>query len=107
MAEFFLAAASALWLGVLTSISPCPLATNIAAISYIGRRVDSARQVFLAGLLYTAGRTLVYTILAALLVSVLASSKLATVAARSPVSSNGLVFPFPTRCKITPGFAAR
>ena len=32
--------AGALWLGVVTSISPCPLATNIAAISYIGRKVE-------------------------------------------------------------------
>lgn len=68
MLEFTLAAASALWLGVLTSISPCPLATNIAAISYIGRRVDSTRQVVLAGLLYTAGRTLAYVVLAFILV---------------------------------------
>jgi cytochrome c-type biogenesis protein len=68
MLEFTLAAASALWLGVLTSISPCPLATNIAAISYIGRRVDSTRQVVLAGLLYTAGRTLAYVVLAFVLV---------------------------------------
>jgi cytochrome c biogenesis protein CcdA len=68
MMEFALAAASALWLGVLTSISPCPLATNIAAISYIGRRVESTRQVLLAGLLYTAGRTLAYVVLAFVLV---------------------------------------
>ena len=69
MTEFFLAAASALWLGVLTSISPCPLATNIAAISYIGRRVDNTRHVLLAGLLYTMGRVVAYVGLAFLLVS--------------------------------------
>ncbi len=63
-----LAAASALWLGILTSISPCPLATNIAAISFIGRRVSSPRQVLLSGLLYTAGRTLAYVAIAALIV---------------------------------------
>ncbi|MBM4042165.1 MAG: sulfite exporter TauE/SafE family protein [Planctomycetes bacterium] len=63
-----LAALSALWLGILTSISPCPLATNIAAISYIGRRVGSPRQVLLSGLLYTAGRTLAYVAVAALIV---------------------------------------
>ena len=50
-------AAWALWLGVLTSISPCPLATNIAAISFLGRRVGSPRAVLLSGLLYTAGRS--------------------------------------------------
>ncbi|TWT74586.1 Cytochrome C biogenesis protein transmembrane region [Posidoniimonas polymericola] len=69
MTEQVLAAGTALWLGVLTSISPCPLATNIAAISYIGRRVDSTRHVLLAGMLYTAGRVMAYTGLAFLLVS--------------------------------------
>ena len=69
MTEFIIGAGSALWLGVLTSISPCPLATNIAAISYIGRRVGSSRQVFLTGLLYTLGRTLAYLGLAAVLVA--------------------------------------
>lgn len=63
------ALASAFWLGLLTSISPCPLATNIAAISFIGRRVERPRQVFLSGLLYTIGRTLAYLGLAALLVA--------------------------------------
>ena len=69
MTEFIIATGSALWLGILTSISPCPLATNIAAISYIGRRVGSSRQVFLTGLLYTLGRTLAYLGLAAVLVA--------------------------------------
>ena len=41
----FLGAASALWLGVLASISPCPLATNIAAVSYIGRQYRSPAKV--------------------------------------------------------------
>ena len=69
MGELALGAASALWLGILTSISPCPLATNIAAISYIGRRVSSTRQVFVTGLLYTLGRTLAYLALAMVLVA--------------------------------------
>lgn len=69
MTEFIVAAGSALWLGILTSISPCPLATNIAAISYIARRVESPRQVVLAGLLYTVGRVLAYVGLAFLLVT--------------------------------------
>ncbi len=63
-----LAATLALWLGVLTSISPCPLATNIAAVSFVARRVSRPRQVLLSGLLYTVGRTLVYAALAALIV---------------------------------------
>jgi cytochrome c-type biogenesis protein len=69
MTEFIIGVGSALWLGVLTSISPCPLATNIAAISYIGRKVGNSRQVFLTGLLYTLGRTVAYLALAFILVA--------------------------------------
>jgi cytochrome c biogenesis protein CcdA len=69
MNEFVFGIGSALWLGILTSISPCPLATNIAAISYIGRRVGSSREVFLSGLLYTLGRTAAYLALAIVLVA--------------------------------------
>jgi cytochrome c biogenesis protein CcdA len=68
------AAASALWLGILTSISPCPLAMNITAISYIGRRVGEPGKVLSAGLLYTLGRTVTYTVLGALLVASLLSA---------------------------------
>ena len=64
----------AFWLGVLTSVSPCPLATNLAAISYVGRNVGSPGKVFLAGVLYTLGRVLVYVALAALLVASVLSS---------------------------------
>ena len=74
MWEYTLGVSAALWLGVLTSISPCPLATNIAAISYIGRRVDSPRLVFLSGLLYALGRTLAYVALGALIVTSVLSS---------------------------------
>lgn len=59
------AAVSALWLGILTSISPCPLATNITAVSYVGRRVGSTRAILLSGAVYTAGRTFAYVILGA------------------------------------------
>jgi cytochrome c biogenesis protein CcdA len=58
---------AALYLGVLTSISPCPLATNIAAISYVGRKVGHPRSVLGAGLLYTLGRCALYLALALLL----------------------------------------
>lgn len=50
----------AFWLGVTTSISPCPLATNIAAISYVGRKAGSVRSILSAGLLYTLGRMITY-----------------------------------------------
>jgi cytochrome c-type biogenesis protein len=62
---------SAFWLGLLTSISPCPLATNIAAISFLGRSVGDTRRVLLSGLLYTAGRTVVYVGLGVLILMVL------------------------------------
>jgi len=68
MTEGLLAAASAFWLGLLTSVSPCPLAANIAAVSFVGRRVASPRFVLLSGALYTAGRSFAYTALAAALV---------------------------------------
>lgn len=65
MDSFLLAVGSALWLGILTSISPCPLATNIAAVSYVGRQVASARATLASGVLYTVGRTLAYVVLGA------------------------------------------
>lgn len=54
---------SALWLGVLTAISPCPLATNIAAISFISKNITCPYKTVLAGLLYTLGRVLTYVVL--------------------------------------------
>lgn len=57
------AVGSALWLGILTAISPCPLATNIAAISFVGRQVGNRRGVLFSGLLYAFGRTLTYVAL--------------------------------------------
>ena len=60
-----LAVGSALWLGILTSISPCPLAANVAAVSYVGRHVGSPRRVLVAGALYTVGRAMAYLVLGA------------------------------------------
>jgi cytochrome c biogenesis protein CcdA len=54
---------SALWLGILTSISPCPLASNIAAVSFIIKKVDRTAYVFTSGMFYTLGRVLGYTLL--------------------------------------------
>jgi cytochrome c biogenesis protein CcdA len=45
------------------------LATNVLAISYIGRRVDRPRAVLLTGFLYTVGRSLAYVVVAAILVA--------------------------------------
>ncbi len=66
MESVFIDIGAAIWLGVLTSISPCPLTTNIAAISYVGRRVEKTMLVLFAGLLYTLGRALAYVAVALL-----------------------------------------
>lgn len=65
---------SALWLGILTAISPCPLASNIAAISFIGRQMGNDRSVIFSGILYTIGRTFTYMVLGAGIVAGLMAS---------------------------------
>ncbi|UCC45334.1 MAG: sulfite exporter TauE/SafE family protein [Candidatus Zixiibacteriota bacterium] len=69
MDSYLVALGSAVWLGILTSISPCPLATNIAAITYIGKRVDRPGMVLLSGVMYTLGRAVAYITLGVLLVA--------------------------------------
>lgn len=77
MNDFVIGLGSALWLGILTSISPCPLATNIAAVSFVARRAHAPRQALWTGVLYTVGRMLAYVVVGALVVwSVLSLSKL-------------------------------
>lgn len=66
-------AVTAFLLGLLTALSPCPLATNIAAIGYIGKRIGNRKEVFLQGLLYALGRTIAYTLLGVVLIAVLRS----------------------------------
>jgi cytochrome c biogenesis protein CcdA len=60
---------SALWLGILTSVSPCPLASNIAAISYVAKRMYSTPSVIASGILYTLGRVIGYSILGVFITS--------------------------------------
>lgn len=62
---------TAFLLGLLTAISPCPLATNITAIGYIGRECGSARAIFRRGLLYTLGRVITYTALGVIVIPIL------------------------------------
>jgi sulfite exporter TauE/SafE len=52
---------SALVLGLMTAISPCPLATNITAIGFVSKDIENRNRVFLNGLLYTLGRAITYT----------------------------------------------
>jgi cytochrome c-type biogenesis protein len=68
MQSYYLDIFSAFWLGILTSISPCPLATNIAAVSFISRNLGSSKKVLWSGLLYAAGRMLTYVAIAVLAV---------------------------------------
>ncbi len=64
--ELMLIAGTALWVGIMTSISPCPLATNIAAITFISKQISSKKMILATGILYTLGRVLVYVLLVAL-----------------------------------------
>jgi len=68
MTELLLAGISAFWLGILTSISPCPLATNVAAVSFLSKKITEAKFVFWSGLLYTVGRMLAYVVLGVIII---------------------------------------
>jgi cytochrome c biogenesis protein CcdA len=59
---------SALLLGLITAISPCPLATNIAAIAYVSRRVTERRYAVMTGALYTLGRMFSYSIIGVIII---------------------------------------
>ncbi|HNS67783.1 MAG TPA: sulfite exporter TauE/SafE family protein, partial [Mesotoga infera] len=74
MDGFILSLASALWFGILTSISPCPLTTNIAAVSFISRNIGSPAKSMAAGIVYTLGRVLTYVVIGAILVSSLTAA---------------------------------
>ncbi|MFH0892235.1 MAG: aromatic aminobenezylarsenical efflux permease ArsG family transporter [Candidatus Falkowbacteria bacterium] len=70
---------TAFLLGILTSISPCPLATNITAIAYISREIKTVKNTLLNGLFYTLGRGLSYTLLAALIFFGISSFSVASI----------------------------
>ena len=55
---------TALVLGLMTAISPCPLATNITAIGFISKDIENRNRVFYNGLFYTLGRVITYTTIA-------------------------------------------
>jgi cytochrome c-type biogenesis protein len=54
---------TAILLGLMTSISPCPLATNITAIGFISKDLENRNRVFFNGLFYTLGRAFTYTLI--------------------------------------------
>lgn len=55
---------AAFFLGLLTAISPCPLATNITAIAFLSRKLGNSRHTLLAGFVYTLGRMTAYVTIA-------------------------------------------
>ena len=69
MDSVFVGFISALWLGIMTSISPCPLATNVAAISFLAKKITHPFFVLLSGIAYTVGRMATYAILGFILIN--------------------------------------
>ncbi len=67
--EILITFGSALWLGILTSISPCPLATNIAAVAFLAKKIAHPRMVFISGLAYAIGRMVAYALLGWIIIS--------------------------------------
>ncbi len=59
---------AAFFIGLMTAISPCPLATNITAIAYTSKRIDNSKHTIMVGLIYTLGRMLTYVLIASAIV---------------------------------------
>jgi cytochrome c biogenesis protein CcdA len=59
---------AAFFIGLMTAISPCPLATNITAIAFISKRIDNSRHTLLTGFVYTLGRMAAYIAVASVIV---------------------------------------
>jgi cytochrome c-type biogenesis protein len=76
MSDFSLAIGAAFWLGFLTAISPCLMATNVAAITFIARKVNNTRYALLSGLFYIGGQALAYVLMSMLIVTSLLSKPL-------------------------------
>jgi cytochrome c-type biogenesis protein len=59
---------AAFFIGLMTSLSPCPLATNITAIAYISKKINNRKKTIWTGFVYTLGRMFTYVLLASLIV---------------------------------------
>ncbi len=59
---------SAFLLGLLATIGPCTMATNIAAVAYISRRLTDRKYAIMTGTLYTLGRMFTYSVLGILII---------------------------------------
>lgn len=71
MNEFIFGVISVFWFGILTSISPCPLATNLVAISYLSKNFFHFKQVLLSSFIYVLGRMVAYTVLGFIIIKAL------------------------------------
>lgn len=58
---------SAILLGLMMAIAPCPMTINITAIGYIGKDLSDRRKVFSNGIFYTLGTIFSYSGLAIIL----------------------------------------
>jgi len=74
MNELWFGLSTAIWLGLVTAVSPCPLATNLAAVTYIGRQVGEPRKVWWSSIAYGAGRVLAYVALGGLIAAAVMSA---------------------------------
>ena len=59
---------AAFFIGLMTAISPCPLATNITAIAYTSKNINNSKHTLAVGFLYTLGRMFTYIVVASLIV---------------------------------------
>lgn len=82
---------TALILGLMTAISPCPLAMNISAIGFISKDLQNKRKVFYNGLLYTLGRAISYTVLGVILIVILKEGS-SVFKIQKAISNNGEYF---------------
>lgn len=73
MGGFWTGILSAAWLGILTTISPCPLASNIAVVSFLSKRITHPALVVIAGISYTLGRVVSYATLGWIIINSLLS----------------------------------
>lgn len=62
---------TAFLLGLMTAISPCPLATNITSVAFISKDIDNKHTIFRNGLLYTLGRVISYSVLGGILIFII------------------------------------
>ena len=78
MTDIWFGVSTAIWLGLVTAVSPCPLASNLAATAYIGRQVNSPLRSLWSGVAYGAGRVLAYTVLGVVIAGSLATASTAS-----------------------------